>query len=539
MKRACTQFGFPGLAKTARPGAPLSLRHPASLKSLHRATVACCAIALVFLFVIPFAAAQEERPQIPVGERKAPRKKDAGPRAIAVLQMSKDGKKMSLVPIAILINGKFWDASAYKADPVPMSLDPGTVYEAEQTGSSLGLFTVNNALHSNARNSDAPWIATGAWHPTGSDEPKPSIKADKAPVGITAEDNGPPRLTHDTSAAKTTPARSGSAPAAGSSTSATPSSNAPPASSSKSGGGSGEDEPPRLSKGSSASSSASADSAPPASGTPAKPEDSKPAITVEGKSNIPTSDSGTAETNRPRLRRGKPAESFADEDVPGYSRPGASTSPEKREKSSEAKAAQEDFKFVPAISDASGPPPHSYAYEWLKGDEEDRRKQITALAKEQVQAYVIAQDKAKIRTTAPQPGKRASVKVSEPILENEQMTAYDLWNSNQPIIVYSAEAHMPAPASTSADVNSNMRYSIMLVAYPDIYNNLHKLYSGVTDRLHLDVTPKLELVDAVDADGDNRGELLFREVSDAGNGWIVYRATADKLFKMFDSLNPE
>jgi len=156
-----------------------------------------------------------------------------------------------------------------------------------------------------------------------------------------------------------------------------------------------------------------------------------------------------------------------------------------------------------------------------------------------VQAYVIAQDKAKIRTTAPQPGKRASVKVSEPILENEQMTAYDLWNSNQPIIVYSAEAHMPAPASTSADVNSNMRYSIMLVAYPDIYNNLHKLYSGVTDRLHLDVTPKLELVDAVDADGDNRGELLFREVSDAGNGWIVYRATADKLFKMFDSLNPE
>jgi hypothetical protein len=42
----------------------------------------------------------------------------------------------------------------------------------------------------------------------------------------------------------------------------------------------------------------------------------------------------------------------------------------------------------------------------------------------------------------------------------------------------------------------------------------------------------------VDADGDGRGELLFRKISDNGNGWVIYRATADKLWKMFDSLNP-
>ena len=47
----------------------------------------------------------------------------------------------------------------------------------------------------------------------------------------------------------------------------------------------------------------------------------------------------------------------------------------------------------------------------------------------------------------------------------------------------------------------------------------------------------MELIDAVDADGDGRGELLFRETSDAGTGWVIYRATADKLWKMFDSLN--
>jgi hypothetical protein len=107
--------------------------------------------------------------------------------------------------------------------------------------------------------------------------------------------------------------------------------------------------------------------------------------------------------------------------------------------------------------------------------------------------------------------------------------------------VITATAHTPAPAAgvAESEVQSELQYSICLAAYPDIYNNLHKLYSGITDRFHLDLTPRLELIDAVDADGDGRGELLFRETSDIGTGWILYRATADKLWKMFDSLNPE
>jgi hypothetical protein len=131
------------------------------------------------------------------------------------------------------------------------------------------------------------------------------------------------------------------------------------------------------------------------------------------------------------------------------------------------------------------------------------------------------------------------VKTGDPILENVQMKAYDLWGNNQPVMVFTADAHMPPPPSGTPhpEADSALQYSVLLVANPDIYNNLHKLYISVTDKYHLDMTPRFELVDAVDADGDGRGELLFRETSDNGNGWAIYRATADKLWKLFDSLN--
>jgi hypothetical protein len=507
--------------------------------------------------------AQEDRPEITPNERKAPRKKDAGPRAVAVLQMAANGKA-SLVPIAILVNGRFWDATAYKADPVPMALESGTVYEAERTGNSLGLFTVGSALRSNVANAPNPWIGTGAWRPAGTEVPKTAHAAENVPVGIDTSD-APPRLSHGGSTASGSP-RASTAPG-GTSTAPPAGNSAPPPPSQPTGKSDSGDEPPRLSRGSPAPSQTppagsppagsgqSAPSSPPTSGE-AKPGDTKPGDAKTGdaktgdtkpeeRANVPASDSGAGEANRPRLRRGKPAESFADEDVPGYSRPGATpaASPATGAKIVEITATKDAVQLIPAISDASGPEPRAFTYEWFQGEEPERQKQMMDLAKQQIRAYVVDRAKGKI-TAKPVPpqGSRhvAAAKVQEPILENVKMVTYDLWNSNQPVLILSAEAHMPPPAASTAHAEAadpDVQYSIMLVAYPDIYKNLHKLYAGVTDKFHLDVTPRMELIDAVDADGDGRGELLFRETSDAGTGWVIYRATADKLWKMFDSLN--
>ena len=48
---------------------------------------------------------------------------------MGLLQLAPNGKA-HLIPITILYDGEFYDASAYKAAPVPMALESGTVYEA-------------------------------------------------------------------------------------------------------------------------------------------------------------------------------------------------------------------------------------------------------------------------------------------------------------------------------------------------------------------------------------------------------------------------
>jgi hypothetical protein len=514
---------------------------------LQRRIPGCCRALVVLLSIVGCAIgsfAQEARPQIMPGERKPKAKKDTGPRAVGVLQMAPNGKA-SLVPVAILINGKFWDATAYKADPVPMALEYGTIYEGERAGNSLGLFTVGSALHRNdsAAGSLAPWIGTGTWRPQGGEPEKKSLTAEPVPVGIDASD-GPPRLTR-APGAKDKPPDSATPSSKNAPSGSNPPSQAPASGSSGSG-----DEPPRLSKPPS-SPDAPASSAPGngPSGTAgsAAPTDSKAGdkkgsdSKAESQAAIPTSDSGAAEANRPRLRRGKPPESFADEDVPGYSKLGAKPAQGDLSKAGPT-AKQGDFELIPAISDAGGPEIHSYVFQWLKGEEDDRRKQMTDFAKEQLRAYMAARAKASLAlTTGHSNAARGAAKPNDPVLENVRMVAYDLWVSNQPVLVLSAQGHMapPRPGTAHSEVEAETQYSVLVVAYPDIYNNLHKLYVGVTDKFHLDMTPRLDLVDAVDADGDGRGELLFRETTDQGTGWVIYRATADKLWKMYDSLRPE
>jgi hypothetical protein len=505
-------------------------------------------------------ASQEEQGAEITPQAKKPKKKGRDPRAIGLLQLPPNGKT-TLIPIAILIDGKFYDASAYKATPVPMVLESGTVYEAMRTGKPVGLFTVNGALHSKNPASPTPWIGEGSFLATGAEAPKGRRKAENVPLGLDEKD-APPRLNRG----------GGSDRSKGSAPSETPATEGPASAGSggRSPAGTGTDQPAEAKPPS--SSAPGSDGSPQTGQTGSKPEQTSPS----GEPTTPTNGAQANEQNpdnrpsvgqsgkppdemgHPTLRRGKPTQPLPDDDQSksaNYARTKGDTA---AKQSGDAKniGAKNPAELVPAISDVAGPDPQSYAFDWPKGREEERRKQMVALAASEIRGYLATQAKEQIGHApagkqAPATVHKTTTKPVQPVMEKVQLRAFDLWGTSDPILIMSAETHLPAtsrsPAAqkswkedaTATAPDSATSYTITLVAKTDIYGNLRTLYSGVTDKDHLDVTPRLELIDAVDADGDGRGELLFRETSDAGTGYVIYRATADTLWKLFDSLNQE
>lgn len=460
--------------------------------------------------------AQDELPQIVV--REGPKtKKDNGPRALGLLRLNSNGTA-TLVPVAIMINGTFYDASAYKADPVPMALESGTVYEAERSGDSLGLFTVNGARQSRNPNSQNPWLGTGSYLPNGSAPPRHGMIAANVPVGMD-DDEGPPRLTRG-SEPHTVPGAPSTAKA--------------PAAAGKQENQAPSSTPSSVPNGSGANPPAKPNAEP---GTSKQPEQTAPPPAKDSGAN-PQASSGD-DSYRPTLRRGKPTQPLPDDDDTTAESATSKAGQGKPAATSDKNAPQ----LIPAISDAAGPEPRSYKFEWRKGEEGDRRQQMLDLAEKDFTTYLAQQAKNTISPKMPA-SKTASrrkhaANAAKPVLENVQFQAFDVWANNQPVMILNAEANIPKSPATAKVTGEPRHYWITLVARTDIYGDLHKLYLGVTDKYDLDVTPRLELIDVVDADGDGRGELLFRETSDAGTGYVIYRATADTLWKMFDSLNPE
>ncbi len=416
--------------------------------------------------------AQDDAAEVAQHDKPKPKKKDAGPRALALLEIASSGRG-TVTPIAILVDGKFYDASAYKATPVPMALEPGTIYEGMRAGEPLGLLTISNALHSDAINTKNRWLAKGTWLAEGATVVKTTRKAETTPVGLESKD-----------------------------------------------------EPPRLSK-----TSAN----PPAANTPTAPEPPRPQPVPQTSPTPPATGGGDASSkssateskrsatgeNAFRLRRGKPTQPIPEEkDEP-----------------------RGVLQSMLAVSDEGEREPPSFRYSWDKTEQAMREKQIAKLAQEALHAYIHGH--AGPGAAAPKPAvnsprvRKQATNSEETPFEKIALVALDVWRGNQPVLVYSAEAEMPQAknANQRPDDSTAARYFVTIVARSDIYGNLKQLYAGVTDKQHLDVTPRMEFVDAVDADGDGRGELVFRENTDSATGFVIYKPGGDSLWKMYDSLN--
>jgi len=214
--------------------------------------------------------------------------------------------------------------------------------------------------------------------------------------------------------------------------------------------------------------------------------------------------------------------------------PATKSAAQPRAPSAPAKTAP--MKLFPAISDADGPEPQSYKYDMKPDDENQLRTKVLALAADEVRARAKQLSAATTLPSGPaaKPGQRkpAASHPPQPAFTDVQFWAFDLSNSNEPILIVTAAARLPQSPKANAEP-SQLQFLVTLVARQDINGDLHKVVSNVTDTDHLDVLPQLEFIDAVDADGDGRGELLFRQVSDAGSAFVVYRVIGNQLWALF------
>ena len=82
---------------------------------------------------------------------------------------------------------------------------------------------------------------------------------------------------------------------------------------------------------------------------------------------------------------------------------------------------------------------------------------------------------------------------------------------------YGGSATYVYTAHTEGDTPADRRY-VTVIAQPDFYGKAHAVWTQTTRGDTLGQTPALRLVDAVDADGDHRAELLFAQESAVAGG---------------------
>jgi hypothetical protein len=76
---------------------------------------------------------------------------------------------------------------------------------------------------------------------------------------------------------------------------------------------------------------------------------------------------------------------------------------------------------------------------------------------------------------------------------------------------------------------------ITLICQPNIYGKVTVLFKNVTDASHLDESPRMRLVDAVDVMADNRGELLFELRGATQRQFALYRVLRGQATRLFST----
>jgi hypothetical protein len=189
-----------------------------------------------------------------------------------------------------------------------------------------------------------------------------------------------------------------------------------------------------------------------------------------------------------------------------------------------------------AVSDAVNRDPHPFTLEW---DDEAQHKAILekmqTMARAQLAAYgagpttqTPAPTPAAKKSAAPATTARAHRPASSPAapqtpLLDEDLKAYTLSYGGAATYIYSAN---------TGGTGAALRY-VTIVAQDDGLGTIKPAIQSVTDAAHFNRTPKMQFVDAVDADASNRASLLFELRSQNARQFALYRVIASHPEQIF------
>ncbi len=454
-------------------------------------------------------------------------------RAVAVYEWTgEEGKATAsrVVPVSVFINGQLEDAGIYMARPVPFALDTGTVFELEKAGKPEGTLELAYARHyisNGGATIDDGWLAYGAFQPRPKDTMVAAKKSGPLPQ-IVASGGNRPHFSNANGSDGADSAKTDGSDA-----------KKPVDRSTAAGGGttvSAQDDPDKPTMRRRDSSGASDPTASKTDSDSAKddpdrptlkkrtPADTKAARKKKDQASVTGSGTLNDDPDRPTLHRGIPTSRMDEDQLPPL------------------KGLPKDMHQMVAISDAKNRPEHDFSRGW---ESDAERAEVTAKMEELARAKLAQYDVAAAPVPAPPAAAakampktviaaRTQRKVTPPptpvaALSDETLNAYTLSYGGAATYVFSA---------SSPGVGGAVRY-VSLVAQRELRGQLKVALSSVTDSKHLDRTPWMRLVDAVDAEAANRASLLFELRAQSSRQFGLYRVIGAAAEQTFFTATPE
>ena len=449
-------------------------------------------------------------------------------RAVGVYEWTGDMARPTasrLIPVSLYINGKLEDAGIYLARPVPFALETGNVYELEKAGVGKGLLDLSYARRVQTADGEGrgAWLGYGSYKPPVAAKRGPVLRASKTlPVIVSSGDNSRPHFgkSGGTASSPGDSTATESKPAEGGAPAGDPDRPTLKGHSAETGSGSAA---PTTGASNQTGNQASSQAGNQASNDPAddpdrptlkrrSPEEAKKAKVEAESQGDGAVEALNNDPNRPNLHYGKPAGSSSATELP------------------KLVGTPADLRQMVAVSDAVDRDQHDFARPWADGAE---RASVLAkmeeMARAKLAAYVdvaipappaaAAKSVAKKDVRGKRAGHRSAAKAAvAPVvaLFDTQLKGYTLSYGGAATYIFSAH---------TAGTGAALRY-VTVVAQADDLGNIKPALQSVTDAAHLDRTPEMRFVDAVDAEASNRASLLFELRSQGSRQFALYRVIA-------------